>query len=59
MAGGYYTATSSNSFIYVDFEIVVIPPVILQGIWEILVGVAVTAFGYLLYHGKIGYFNPT
>jgi len=29
----------------------------LQGILEILVGVVVTVFGYLLFHGKISYFN--
>ena len=57
MFGGYYTATSSNSHIYVDFRTLWVSPLMLQGILEILIGVVVTVFGYLLFHGKISYFN--
>jgi len=57
MSGGIYTATSRNSVISGDFRNLWVSPLMLQGILEILTGAAITAFGYALYHGKIGYFN--
>ena len=57
MVGGFYTVTSRNSVITVDFRNIWVSPLMLQGILEMLIGVASTALGYLLYHGKIGYFG--
>ena len=58
MSGGFYTAISSNTVI-IDFRTVLVYPLLFQGALEILFGVAVAVFGYLLFHGKIGYFNST
>jgi hypothetical protein len=59
MVGGFDIAKSGNSVTTVALRNIWVSPLMLRGILEMLVGVATTASGYLLCHGKIGYFNST
>ncbi len=55
---GMYTSMFNTSFV-VDFRTVFVYPLLIQGVLEILMGVVFVVLGYLLYHGKIRYFNST
>jgi len=52
---GFFTATSSTVVTWTGTTTEY--PLVYQGVLKILIGVVVTVFGYLLFHGKIRYFS--
>lgn len=58
MFDGFYTAISKSTITHwigtwLEY------PFIFQGVLKGLIGFVVVVFGYLLFHGKISYFNTT
>ena len=57
VANGFFTAIYYRPQLADSIPTMTVDPFIYQGIFEAAIGLAVTVLGYLLYHGKISYFN--
>lgn len=56
---GFYTAVYYRPQVTNFVPTMTADPYIYQGMLKAVIGAAITVLGYLLYHGKIRYFNNT